>query len=175
VIKPQKDDSIRLEVTFTEEQMNVLKQAKDLLSHTLPEGSWAEVLTYLAEKHVQKISGKNQKSSPSQTQESVSTGADIDGSASMEKAEAQRASTPSFTTQRKRGHIRITVRRRILAKAQHCCEYVDPKTQQRCQGTYQLQVDHRIPLARGGSDEESNLRALCRTHNLLAAKHWGLL
>jgi 5-methylcytosine-specific restriction endonuclease McrA len=47
-------------------------------------------------------------------------------------------------------------------------------TQQKCQSTYQLQVDHRVPIARGGSNEESNLRVLCRTHNLLAAKQWGL-
>ncbi|MGE5085192.1 MAG: HNH endonuclease [Bacillota bacterium] len=82
--------------------------------------------------------------------------------------------TPSFTTARKREHIKITLRRKLLQKASHCCEFVDSKTNARCQSHYQLQIDHRIPRARGGSNTESNLRVLCRTHNLLAAKQWGL-
>lgn len=56
----------------------------------------------------------------------------------------------------------------------HCCEFVDNETKRKCRATYQVQVDHWIPFARGGSNDESNLRALCRTHNLLMAKHWGL-
>lgn len=153
VIQPQQDESVRLELTLTAEQMKVLAQAKDLLSHTLPNGSWAEVLTYLAKKQVQKSLGKTQ------TSQSVSQ---------------PKKSTPSFTTARKRGHIKITVRRGILQKAGHCCQFVDPKSRQKCQSTYQLEIDHRIPLARGGADSENNLRVLCRTHNLLAAKRWGL-
>lgn len=34
LIKPQRDQSVRLELTLTDEQMKVLAQAKDLLSRT---------------------------------------------------------------------------------------------------------------------------------------------
>lgn len=174
VIKPQRDESVRLEVTFTQEQMKVLEHAKELLSHTLPEGSWADVITYLAEKQVQKILG-SKKSSRKSNQNNISSENPIGSSAETEKVHLPLASsTPSFTTKRKRAHMRIAIRRRVLQKARHCCEFVDPKTQRRCQSTYQVQIDHKRPLARGGTDEEYNLRALCRTHNLLAAKHWGL-
>jgi 5-methylcytosine-specific restriction endonuclease McrA len=55
-----------------------------------------------------------------------------------------------------------------------CCEYTNPNNGQRCDGVYQLQIDHKIPLALGGSNNPSNLRVLCRTHNLLEARKFGL-
>ncbi|MGE5085193.1 MAG: hypothetical protein ACM3MG_02770 [Bacillota bacterium] len=54
VVKPQRDESVRLEVTFTDGQMKTLEQVKALLSHTLPDGNWADVIVHLAEKHLQK-------------------------------------------------------------------------------------------------------------------------
>lgn len=164
VVKPQRDDSVRLELTLTLEQMKVLEQAKDLLSHTLPEGSWAEVFTYLAEKHAQKALGKKSLLDKAPTKSNNPT----------KDPTLANNSTLSFTAPRKRRHIKITVRRRALQKSRHCCEFIDLKTLRKCHSTYQLQVDHKVPLARGGTDEESNLRVLCRTHNLLVAKHWGL-
>ena len=163
MVKPQRDDSVRLELTMTQEQMQTLERVKDLLSHTLPDGSWAEVIIHLAEKQLQRTLGKNHPDpggrlgGPKQTKE--------DGVKPL-------TVTQSFAIKRK--HIKITDRRKLLQRANHCCEFVDRKTNSKCQSTYQLQVDHRTPLARGGSNEESNLRVLCRTHNLLAAKKWGL-
>jgi hypothetical protein len=39
----------------------------------------------------------------------------------------------------------------------------------RCNSHYQLEIDHIKPLALGGSNELSNFRLLCRSHNGLAA------
>lgn len=166
-VTPQRDESVRLEVTFTGEQMKTLEQVKDLLSHTLPDGNWADVIVHLAEKHLQRTLGKNHAKNESTCQVT-------DTSAPKTAPATPNKTTPNFMTARKRDHIKITLRRKLLQKASHCCEFVDTKTNIKCQSRYQLQVDHRIPLARGGSNVESNLRVLCRTHNLLAAKHWGL-
>lgn len=170
VVKPQQDDSIRVELTFTAEQMKALAEAKDLLSHALPEGNLAEVISYLAKAYNKKIKGKGF----------------VKGEIAAEKVETKQVATekvagraikatPSFTTERERSPIRITYRRSLLAKANYCCEYVHPETVKRCQSTYQLQIDHKIPIALGGTDASDNLRVLCRTHNLLAASHWGLI
>ncbi len=168
VLKPQSDDTVRLELTFTAEQMKMLEQVKSLLSHSLPNNSWADVITHLAERHIQKILGKDhqlkeQASVPTQTRTQM-----------LAPSAKAALSTPSFTAKRKRAGIKITLRRRLLKKANYCCEYIDQKTKARCQSHYQLQIDHRIPFALGGSDAESNLRVFCRSHNLLAAKQWGL-
>ena len=40
----------------------------------------------------------------------------------------------------------------------------------RCKATQNLQIDHVISYALGGTNAASNLRVLCRTHNQLAAE-----
>jgi hypothetical protein len=39
-----------------------------------------------------------------------------------------------------------------------------------CGSTRRVELDHRIPRARGGPPTVDNLRCLCRAHNLLAAR-----
>nr|WP_295904026.1 HNH endonuclease signature motif containing protein [uncultured Bdellovibrio sp.] len=78
--------------------------------------------------------------------------------------------TPSFTTERKRKHVKVTLKRELLKNANHCCEYIAPTTGIKCTSTYQLQVDHRIPLACGGSHSPDNLRdcvapTICYQHS----------
>jgi 5-methylcytosine-specific restriction endonuclease McrA len=63
-----------------------------------------------------------------------------------------------------------TARQRILTRAGHRCEWLDPRTKRRCSSTFQIQIDHIHPRALGGSDLPSNLRCLCRQHNLFAAE-----
>jgi hypothetical protein len=110
-------EEARLSVLLSTEAIEALKVARDLLSHALPDASWAEVIAYLA------------------------------------KEFAQRKTAPAA------GSV-----------AKKTCEYVDPKTKKRCESTYQLEIDHIIPRALGGSDEPGNLRCLCKQHNLLAAE-----
>ncbi|WP_413944727.1 HNH endonuclease [Bdellovibrio sp. HCB-162] len=158
VIKPQQDNSVRIEVMLTEDQMKTLQQAKDLLSHVLPDGNWADLFTLLAKKHIHKETGKTVKPNNTKSQ----------------SLKCEGKLTPSFTTERKRKHVKVTLKRELLKNANHCCEYIAPTTGIKCTSTYQLQVDHRIPLACGGSHSPDNLRVLCRTHNLLSAQQWGL-
>lgn len=169
VVKPQQDDSVRIELTFTAEQMKVLAEAKDLLSHVLPEGNLAEVISYLAKAYNKKIKGKGFVK-----REVVAENVETKKVAGAKVAGSAMNATPGFTTERKRSPIRITDRRGLLAKANYCCEYLHRETNKRCQSTYQLQIDHEIPIACGGTNAPDNLRVLCRTHNILAASHWGL-
>lgn len=114
----QRNDSVKIEMILTKEQMKNLQQAQSLLTHVCPEGNVAAVVDYLVTQHILKSKKKN----------------DI----------------------------------------KPCCEYVDPITGRKCESNYQLQKDHIIPKAKGGSDYASNLRTLCRTHNLAEARRWGL-
>jgi hypothetical protein len=61
-------------------------------------------------------------------------------------------------------------RRAVIKSSGSSCTYKDPVTGQVCGSRYQVQIDHIIPKALGGSDEPSNLRTLCRQHNLLMAE-----
>ncbi len=50
----QKDESVRVELTFTKEQMEILTKAKNLMSHTHPGATLAEIITALAQDHIQR-------------------------------------------------------------------------------------------------------------------------
>ncbi|KYG64974.1 hypothetical protein AZI86_12330 [Bdellovibrio bacteriovorus] len=59
---PQKDNSVRLEITLSAEQFAELQMAKQLLSHVCPEGQWSEVIAILAEKfNKRKFGGRSLK------------------------------------------------------------------------------------------------------------------
>lgn len=53
------------------------------------------------------------------------------------------------------------IKRDVMARARHQCE--------NCRSRYALQIDHILPRAKGGLDEEENLRVLCRSCNQRAA------
>jgi hypothetical protein len=173
VIRHQRDNTVRAEITFTDEEMDELKHVKDLLSHALPNPTWAELIIYLAKKQIKAIEGKaveKMKESIEHTKpESGLVGTDAKESNSQEPAKMMQR----FGVTKEREAIKITIRRQLMEKAGKCCEYVN-NNGQRCDGIYQLQVDHKIPVALGGSNNISNLRVLCRTHNLLEAKRYGL-
>jgi hypothetical protein len=69
-ITNQKDDSIRLEVTFTKEQWGKLQEMKSLL----PNGSsdWSEVLEYLADKVIEKKTKAKTLPKPSEKRINIS-------------------------------------------------------------------------------------------------------
>lgn len=57
-------------------------------------------------------------------------------------------------------------KRTLFNRANHRCEYLD-SSGKRCGSGFFLQIEHRIPRARGGSNHVSNLEVLCRDHNLI--------
>ncbi len=79
---------------------------------------------------------------------------------------------------RREGHERSrcipsSVRERLLERAGYQCEYRGPGGV-RCTARTRLEVDHIVPIGKGGSRGEENLRVFCRGHNLLsAAREFG--
>jgi 5-methylcytosine-specific restriction endonuclease McrA len=73
-----------------------------------------------------------------------------------------------------RQYISVHTKRALLEKARNRCEYQDPKTQQKCGSKYKLEIDHRHPVALGGTNNIKNLRVLCQAHNALEARKMGL-
>lgn len=54
--------------------------------------------------------------------------------------------------------MRTIVRNRILQKFNNKCV--------RCSSREKLEIDHIIPLSRGGREDENNMQVLCKTCNL---------
>ena len=57
------------------------------------------------------------------------------------------------------------VRREVWRRDQGCCTYVDRHTGRRCGSRFFLELDHIVPVARGGAAEPGNLRLRCAAHH----------
>jgi len=66
-------------------------------------------------------------------------------------------------------HIPRSVRDKVYARDKGRCTFVSSGGR-RCGSTWDLQIDHIIPFARGGDNSPGNLRLLCGKHNRLEAK-----
>ncbi len=55
--KIQTDETVRIKLTLSKEQMEILDRAKELLSHALPGATFAEVITSLAQRYVKQQTG----------------------------------------------------------------------------------------------------------------------
>lgn len=74
-----------------------------------------------------------------------------------------------MTTERLRGRKAVDQRRRRLKRTKGLCERCLPK-----RVTVATVVDHIIPLAHGGSDEDENTRNLCHDcHEAVTAEQFG--
>jgi len=63
-----------------------------------------------------------------------------------------------------------SVKKQVLRRAEGRCEYKDEKSGRVCGSRHQVEVDHIVPKALGGSDDPGNLRCLCKQHNLFEAE-----
>jgi hypothetical protein len=148
--KIQRDESVRVELTFSKEQMELLNRAGELLSHALPGAALAEVIASLAERYVKQRTGgkspaKNEYSSALR-QKSNST-AEVPG--------CQKISQKPVPS---------SVKKAILNRNEGC-QFKDSKTGRICGSKYFLQADHIRPRFAGGGNEPTNMRPLCSSHN----------
>lgn len=70
-------------------------------------------------------------------------------------------------------YIAAAVKRKVLERAHHQCEHVNPETGKRCTEKRFLEFDHREPFSAFSStidvSSEDNVRLLCHNHNIRSA------
>ena len=144
--KHHRDESVTLTITFSKEQMAVLKQAQDLIAHAVPEKNWAEAITYLAQKEVdRRTQSRNDKPQSATGKPTPAAGVAV-GKIPSRK--------PLLNTTKK-----------VILRRDKCCQYKDKTTGKICGSTRFLQADHRQPIWAGGDDKPDNLQILCAQHN----------
>jgi HNH endonuclease len=132
----------RLHLTVSRQFMETLEQTKDALSHSHPGASTEDVLMAC----MQLMLAKKAK------QKGL-----------VEKPlETPRPSRPE--------RIPAHVRRAVMERSGGRCEWV-LENGERCNSRYQVECDHIDPKALGGRATVENIRAACRGHNQLAARH----
>lgn len=134
-LRPIGESASRLNVDIDDETVTLLKEIKQMLSHSNPTASWGDAIKFAAKDVVSRKKKLTQSSAESAAH----------------------------------GDNKAAVHRSIIARG---CEFKDEKTGRVCGSHFQGQVDHIVPRALGGTDDPSNLRCLCRKHNLLMAERY---
>lgn len=192
MVKTQKDKSRRIELTLTEEQFAKFEKIKGLLAHKnlqkkrtqtmndILETLFDEVLdkSYLSEKMKSTV-GKcaignraraSSVTSTSATEAECVTVGDSSRRENSSVTEMESKDAVMEIAQPKEVWKSLTPKRkRMIFEEEGCCQFENPETGKVCGSTFNLHVDHIQPKEFGGSNQPSNLRVLCRAHNLYRA------
>jgi 5-methylcytosine-specific restriction endonuclease McrA len=167
----------RVQFTATQEYVDLLQSAKDLLAHAVPSRSIEEVhlraLRALVSKLKKRKTGAMSQSRSkgqvgSSKQASIESGTAVEGTPRAVSPRQRGANGATDPRQRGR-YVSRVVRRAVWERDGERCTYVDA-TGQRCRETGGLELDHIDPHSRGGAATVANLRLRCHAHNALAAE-----
>jgi 5-methylcytosine-specific restriction endonuclease McrA len=131
----------RVQLTASARLRDKLEYARSLMSHRNPSGDLAAVVEEALEVLIEKLE-----------------------KAKLGRTERPRAATPPKDP----GDVSRAVRREVVERDDFRCSFVG-QNGERCSSRERLELDHRIPRALGGSGDPSNIRLLCRAHNIYAA------
>ena len=131
-----------MRVVLRRETVDKIRHAQDLLSHSNPTRNMAVVMDRVLDLAIPQL--EKQKF------------------ATTDRPRVARTTAPDSR------HIPAALRRAVYQRDGGRCRFVSAKGH-RCESRHQLEVDHIVPVAKGGKTELSNLRLFCRAHNQLAA------
>lgn len=143
-IEPFAESRYRLQVTVSRELRDKIERLSDLMMHSNP----TRDLTFVLERAIDAL---------------------LDA---VEKQRLGKTSRPERTlrplAKTSRGPSRA-VRRKVFRRDGERCTFV-ADSGRRCSSRKFLELDHIIPRAKGGTDDDDNLRVRCRAHNALLAE-----
>jgi hypothetical protein len=134
-------DSARMHLTVSKTFLKKLDAARDALSHSMPGASREDVLEAALDLLLTERDRRKGLT-----------------------AKPQKAIRPA-----KPDHIAAHVRREVWARDGGRCTFLLASGEP-CGSTHQLELDHVVPRALGGTSTADNLRIRCRGHNLEEAR-----
>jgi len=162
-----KDEDYYLTLKLTSAQMEKLKKAQMILSHSAYDGTAVSTIEKMCDQVIKKEEAPPRKSSKNQDV----TAKPQTIAAKPTAATAVESKHGVFTN---RVFVPTATRKYVFHRGQYCCDYISPINGHKCGSRFQVQLDHIVPVAKGGGNNPENLRLLCRTHNLSEARRWGL-
>jgi hypothetical protein len=145
-------DLRRLHLTVTAGFLERVGQARTGLSHALPGATTEQVLEAALEALLEKQAGRKGL-----------------GKRAVRKATAAGASSPLALPCLDRPDVPAALERAVRLRDGDRCQFpLDAGGV--CGSTWQVELDHLVPVALGGETSLANLRCLCRRHNQAAAR-----
>jgi hypothetical protein len=174
---PSQDESPSLRVperysvqfTATQEYVDLLQEARDLLSHAAPNAALDEV----HRRALECLARELRKKKYAETTRFVTTLGSPrrgipEGGDQPREPKPEPEPKPSEGRRSSR-HIPAAVRRRVAERDERRCTYV-AACGQRCRETRLLEFHHLEAHAHGGPPTEANITLRCASHNTLAAE-----
>jgi hypothetical protein len=141
-VTPLSPARYKVELTVDQETRERLEHAQSMMRHTNPSGDLAVVFAEAVKALVEKL----EKEKHAKTERPRRSGGSADA-----------------------GYVTAAARREVIERDGQQCSFVSADGE-RCSSRDFLEVDHRTPHALGGTGDVSNLRVLCRAHNMHAAE-----
>ena len=145
-IEPRAPERYKVTFTASKATRDKLRRARDLLSHSVPDGDLGEVIDRALDLLVEDLERKKYAAVKKPRTKSTVPG----------------NSKPSR-------HISADVRREVAERDERRCTFVDDEGN-RCSATAWLEFDHARAKAKGGGEPAGNIRLRCRAHNRLGAE-----
>jgi len=150
-------DQTEIRLVVDNELHSKLQRLKELLSHSIPDGSYTKILEHLADQEIAKLEKKKGITASPQMVEPTT--------ALVKPATAQLKIDEAVKNPAQNNKaLPIAIRREVCRRSKGKCEYPE------CTSRYRLEIDHIQPRAHGGGHDPGNLRLLCRTHNQQQAR-----
>ncbi|MCD6379911.1 HNH endonuclease, partial [bacterium] len=142
----------KLEFMVDPEFMKKLERIKSRLSRKYPEGiNFEKLFSVVMDEYLERHSPEKRIEKREER-----------------KADWQKVKAVSRNNQRTR-NIPAAARDKVYKRNGGKCAFVG-KDGKRCNSTWNLEIDHKVPFAKGGDNSLGNLRLLCAKHNRLEAE-----
>jgi hypothetical protein len=179
-VKPKSDEMITLTLTVTTDQEAMIHRLTEVLSARGQAPSTTEAILTAVDKllsqrdqlrRAAKMADKD--AARERTLRDEGTGAGEDFTVARQSDEDGALSTrdllpcgsgPKGLETPRRRPLPAMVRRAVYRQSRGVCQHRMPDGGL-CGATRMLEIDHLVPLARGGRDDLSNLTLVCREHN----------
>ncbi|WP_413290775.1 HNH endonuclease [Bdellovibrio sp. HCB337] len=159
-------EHVQIQVTTHKEILEKIERLKSLISHQDVNPSLGEVLDLAltsAIESLEKKKGVHIKEETKNKKPAFGSSPLCPSDPNSKLISKAKFSTQSFADRNSR-YISRKVKKTILKRADHQCEYVH-KSGERCSSKFQMQFDHIKAYSRGGGPEYANIQLLCRVHN----------
>jgi 5-methylcytosine-specific restriction endonuclease McrA len=176
--EPLAPERYKVQFTASEEYVQLVEEAKALLSYAAPRATLDEIhlralRAFVAQLQKQKYATSDSPArwipSPAPCERPPSQQDAVPPALESDPAHAgTHACHARYPRQRGR-HIPAAVRRAVFARDGAQCTYVNAEGR-RCPETHRLEFHHLEPFARGGEHTPENVTLRCAAHNGLAAE-----
>ncbi len=159
-----------LKFTVSEELFQKINRLKELLAHSHPAATYAELLDFLVNGMLEKLERSKGLRKSSIVPASIAIKLPNKPEIASSGGEIHDQNSSNCTA--KKVHpvwVRVAlpsqIKREVWIRADGRCEY--KHNGRRCSSRYRLEIHHRPPLALGGSNELFNLQLVCSPHHRL--------